>query len=295
MCGDMLSSKWEIEVQKNHLVDLANPKNHWMRLENRHKIRHFVRDTVIPEFRNAIENKTVREIYWVGGEPLLYDEHWEFMHRIVELGYADQVRVRYNTNLSYINDKKGNLYQLLDNFPHWEICASLDATGAIGEYVRTGLDYNTFVRNIREGIKHQRRPAQIRLDHTLTLPGLADIGGIVALGADLNIGILSKVVFAFTPDIMMSPLALPRHILEPWVDEIILEISDRNRSIVEVLQHLKTRPTFAEQWPDEYQQAARRGKAHIQKLEQIRTCNLNMDSILSAYKPAQDWWRSIDE
>ena len=295
MCGDMLSSKWEIEVQKNQMVDWTNPKNLWMKPANRHKIRHFVRDTVIPEFRNAVENKTVREIYWVGGEPLLYDEHWEFMNRIVELGYADQVRVRYNTNLSYITDKKGNLYDLLDNFPHWEICASLDATGAIGEYVRTGLNYSTFVRNIREGIKHQRRPAQIRLDHTLTLPGLADVNGIVDLGADLGVGILSKVVFAFTPDIMMSPLALPRHILEPWVDQIIDQIKDRNRSIVEVLQHLKTRPTFAEQWPAEYQQAAQRGKAHILKLEQIRTCNLTMDSILSAYKPAQQWWRSIDE
>jgi len=296
MCGDMLSSAWEIEVQKNQLVDLTNPKNNWMRPENRHAIRNFTKNTVIPEFHAAIENKSVREIYWVGGEPLLYDEHWEFMNRIVELGYADQVRIRYNTNLSHINDKRGNLYQLLDNFPHWEICASLDATGAIGEYVRTGLDYDTFVGNIREGIKHQRRPSQIRLDHTLTLPGMASVGSIVALGADLNIGILSKVVFAFSPNILMSPLAMPRHILEPWIDQIIDQISDSNRSIVEVLQHLKNRPTFAEQWPDTYQSEARVGKRHILKLESIRTdCNLTMDSILSAYKPAQEWWRSIDE
>jgi hypothetical protein len=125
---------------------------------------------------------------------------------------------------------------------------------------------------------------------------MASVGSIVALGADLNIGILSKVVFAFSPNILMSPLAMPRHILEPWIDQIIDEISDSNRSIVEVLQHLKNRPTFAEQWPDTYEAEARVGKRHILKLESIRTdCNLTMDSILSTYKPAQDWWRSIDE
>ena len=121
MCGDMLSSAWEIEVQRNDMWDKRNPKNNWMLPKNRFAIRNFVRDTVIPEFEAAIENKTVREIYWVGGEPLLYDEHWRFMRRIVELGFANQVRVRYNTNLSYCKDAQGTIWELLEHFPNWEI------------------------------------------------------------------------------------------------------------------------------------------------------------------------------
>ena len=298
MCGDMLSSRWEIEVQKNDMVNWHDPKNNWMKPKNRSDIRHFVRDTVIPEFSAAIENKTVREIYWVGGEPLLYDEHWTFMRRIVELEYADQVRVRYNTNLSYIGDKQGTLWELLENFPHWEVCASLDGTGEIGEYVRSGLNFTSWLSNIAGGIRSQRHPRQIRIDHTLTLPGLVDLNNIVQLSDQLNIGILSKVVFAFSPDILLSPLALPKEVLHPWIDELLssLEFNNRTRALRDVLEHLKTRLTFAEQYPDTYHAAAVRGKAHLLKLEKIRPqTRITMEEILSSRPDALAWWRSIDD
>lgn len=298
MCGDMLSSAWEVEVKKNNMVDLKNPKNYWMQPKNRHLIRNFTREIVIPEFRDAIENKSVREIYWVGGEPLLYDEHWTFMRRIVELGYADKVRVRYNTNLSYIIDGQITLWDLLDKFPHWEICASLDGTGEIGEYIRSGLNYNDFIFNFRQGITRQRHPRQMRLDFTLTLPGLFDIANIIRLADDCNVSLLSKIVFAFSPDILLSPLALPRNILIPTIETIQQQIkpmiTSRTQSLWDVLEHLKTRPTFAEQWPDTYQDGAKRGKAHLLKLESIRKdVKLTMRDIIKDNPNILEWWDSI--
>jgi len=298
MCGDMLSSAWEVEVRKNDMIDLTNPKNYWMQPKNRHAIRDFTRDVVIPEFRAAIENKTVREIYWVGGEPLLYDEHWTFMRRIIELDYADQVRVRYNTNLSYCKDNKGTLWELLDNFPHWEICASLDGTGAIGEYIRTGLNYNDWLVDFRQGIQHQRNPRQMRVDFTLTLPGLFDLANIIGLVDDLNVSLLSKVVFAFSPDILLSPLALPRTVLAPLLNDIQERIkpliTHRTQSLWDTLEHLKTRPTFEEQFPDTYKREAIQGKKHILKLESIRKdAKITIEDILSASPEVLAWWQGI--
>jgi hypothetical protein len=206
--------------------------------------------------------------------------------------------VRYNTNLSYIKDKDGTLWELLENFPHWEICASLDGTGEIGEYVRSGLDFTSWLSNIAGGIRSQRHPRQIRIDHTLTLPGLVDLNNIVQLSDQLNIGILSKVVFAFSPDILLSPLALPKEVLHPWIDELLssLEFNNRTRVLRDVLEHLKTRPTFAEQYPDTYRAAAVRGKAHLLKLEKIRPqAKITMEEILSSRPDALAWWRSIDD
>ena len=297
MCGDMLSSSWEAEVQRHNMWDKSNPKNAWMISNNRFAIRQFVRDTAIPEFEAAIENKTIREIYWVGGEPLLYDEHWRFMRRMIELDIAKDVRVRYNTNLSYCKDSQGTLWELLEHFPNWEICASLDGTGAIGEYVRTGLDFDSWLSNLTSGIRNQRVPRQMRIDFTLTLPGMVDIHNVMALADSHNVGLLSKVVFAFSPDILLSPLALPRHILEPWIDDLLmLEYTSRTHSMRQVLEHLKTRPTFAEQYPNTYAEAARRGKAHLLKLEKIRPqTKITMEEILSQRPDALAWWRSIDE
>ena len=296
MCGDMLSSAWEVEVRKNNMVDLTNPKNHWMQPKNRHTIRDFTRDVVIPEFKQAIENKSVREIYWVGGEPLLYDEHWTFMRRIIELDYADQVRVRYNTNLSYCQDKEGTLWELLERFPHWEICASLDGTGAIGEYVRTGLNYSEWYSNFRRGIESSKHPRQMRIDFTLTLPGLFDLESIINLSDELNVELLSKVVFAFSPDILLSPLALPRTVLEPLLEGIQTRvkplITRRTQSLWDVLEHLKSRPTFEEQFSDTHKQEAIKGKAHLLKLESLRKdARIKMEDILTG--DVLSWWNNI--
>jgi hypothetical protein len=299
MCGDMLSSAWESEVLNNQMVNLNNPKNNWLRQDNRQLIKEFVSDTVVPEFMSAVEAKSIREIYWVGGEPLLYPQHWSAMNRIVELDYADQVRVRYNTNLSQTNFKGTNLYDILGNFANWEICASLDGTGSVGEYIRTGLDYDHWLENFKLGVASQKRPRQMRIDFTLTLPGMVEIANIVRLAKDLNVGLLSKVVFSFSSDILLSPLALPRDILMPWIESIQQEISPlidhQTQSMWDLLEQLKTRATFEEQYGIETAKvSAIRGKAHILKLESIRKdAKLSMQDILNSYQPVAEWWKSI--
>jgi hypothetical protein len=293
----MLSSAWESEALNNDMVNLDNPKNNWLRQDNRQLIKEFVIDTVVPEFMSAVEAKTIREIYWVGGEPLLYPQHWEAMNRIVELDYADQVRVRYNTNLSQINYKKANLYDILRNFNHWEICASIDGTGSIGEYIRSGLVYSDWLSNFKMGVESQKHGRQMRLDFTLTLPGMVELGNIVRLANDLHVGLLSKLVFSFSSDILLSPLALPREVLIPWIEHIQEDIrphiTARTQSAWDMLEQLKTRQTFEEQYEDAAA-GRQRGKAHILKLESIRKdAKLTMADILDNYKPAREWWNSI--
>ena len=297
MCGDMLSSSWESEALNNNMVNLDNPKNNWLRQDNRQLIKEFVSDTVVPEFMSAVEAKSIREIYWVGGEPLLYPQHWSAMNRIVELDYADQVRVRYNTNLSQINYKKDNLYDILSNFKHWEICASIDGTGSIGEYIRSGLVYSDWLSNFKMGVESQRHGRQMRLDFTLTLPGMVELGNIVLLANNLNVNLLSKLVFSFSSDILLSPLALPRAVLIPWIEHIQEDIrphiTARTQSAWDMLEQLKTRQTFEEQYEDAAA-GRKRGKAHILKLESIRKdAKLTMQDILAAYTPALEWWNSI--
>jgi hypothetical protein len=99
------------------------------------------------------------------------------------------------------------------------------------------------------------------------------------------------VIFSFTPDIIMSPLALPRNLLEPWLDELI---ADTSGAMQDVLAQLKNRPTFEEQWPDEYRSALARGRARVLQLEQIRTQPVTMTDILSARPAVLKWWMEID-
>ena len=98
------------------------------------------RHTSVEEFTNAVETKNIKEIYWCGGEPLMWDIHWKAMQRIIELGFAKEVYVRYNTNLSRTSLKGIKLFDLLPQFQDWQVCSSLDGTGEVGEYIRDGSE-----------------------------------------------------------------------------------------------------------------------------------------------------------
>jgi len=291
-CGDMLSSAWETEQKTNDMTDWANSKNNWMRPEIRQEISKFQDTQIEAEFAQAVEEHRVEEIYWVGGEPLMYEQHWRYMRRIVELNDGGQVYARYNTNLSRVDFRGVNLYRdILSNVRDWQICASLDGTGSTGEYIRTGLDFKQFCRNFEQGVSIQRNRRQMRLDFTLTLPGMTEILAMEQLAQDYNVDLLAKIIFSFTPDIVMSPLALPRKLLTTWIDDLLPQC--RTQVMQDMLTQLKTRPTFEEQWPDEYQAGLVKDKTRVLKLESIRTAPTDMSTILSARPDVKQWWDQI--
>ena len=298
MCGDMLSSAWESEQKQHAMIDFTNPKNNWMRSEVKIEIEKFQDTQVEQEFATAVEEHRVEEVYWVGGEPLMYEQHWRYMKRIVELGDGKNVYARYNTNLSRINYRGVNLYRdILARLRDWQICASIDGTGRIGEYIRSGLDFAQWLENFREGIKYANSRRQIRMDFTLTTPGLFEVQKIQELAESLQVDVLAKVVFSFSPDIIMSPLALPKDILHPWIDELVNgtpEGRPLTGPLRDILVQLKTRPTFAEQWPDTYQDGIRKGKARILELEKIRKDVYTFRDIMSLRPQALEWYDSIN-
>jgi hypothetical protein len=292
MCGDMLSSAWETEQRQHNMIDWSNSKNNWMLPEVKAEISKFQDTQIEAEFAAAVEQHRVEEIYWVGGEPLMYEQHWRYMKRIVELGDGPKLYARYNTNLSRVEYRGINLYRdILVNIRDWQICASLDATGSIGEYIRTGLDYSQWCKNFAAGLQTSRHRRQMRIDFTLTLPGLFDIENIQKLADSYGVDILAKVIFGFSPDIILSPLALPRKILERKIDEVLPTV--KSPALRDVLINLKQRPTFEEQWPDQYRQGLLRGKDRLIRLESIRKDTYTIEDIIKADVDVHQWWKNI--
>ena len=292
MCGDMLSSAWESEQRQYGMIDWSDPKNSWMKPNIRAQINNFQATQVEKEFARAVEEHRIEEVYWVGGEPLMYEQHWRYMKRIVEIGDGPNVYARYNTNLSRVQYQGTDLYRdILGRIRDWQICASIDGTGAIGEYIRSGLNYNSWLENFARGIEVQHHPRQMRLDFTLTLPGLFEVENMQNLANRLGVGMLAKLVFSFTPEIILSPLALPRELLNSRVDQLITNLP--NGALRDVLLQLKNRPNFEEQWPTEYRAGLAKGKARVLKLEQIRQDTLTLDKILQQDKEIYEWWQSV--
>ena len=290
-CGDMLSSSWESEQQQHNMIEWTDPNNNWMRPEVRSAITKFQDSQIEAEFAEAVEQHRVEEVYWVGGEPLMYEQHWRYMKRIVELGDGPRVYARYNTNLSRVNFRGINLFSdILGQLRDWQICASLDGTGAIGEYIRTGLEYDRWLDNFGKALEIQRHRRQVRIDFTLTLPGMFEVTRIRQLAEAYGVEVLAKVMFSFSPNIVMSPLALPRTLLEPWIDELVPQVDG---ALCDMLTQLKTRPTFEEQWPETYRTGLASGQNRVLQLESIRTQKITMAEILAERPAVLEWWNNI--
>ena len=99
-------------------------------------------------FENAMS--TVEQIEFSGGEPMYQHEMYKTLQRLIDEGYAKKIILVFNTNMSILEHKK---YKLADYLPHFKkvnITCSMDGTGSLFNYFRTGGDYENVCNNIRE-------------------------------------------------------------------------------------------------------------------------------------------------
>jgi organic radical activating enzyme len=94
----------------------------------------------------------VEQIYFAGGEPLLMEEHYRILDELVKRGRTD-VRLIYNTNFTHTNLKGQSVFEYWKQFKTVAVGASLDASGARGEYIRKGTDWEVVEQNRRDMLR----------------------------------------------------------------------------------------------------------------------------------------------
>ena len=292
MCGEQLSSAWEAEKKKN---DLWTPESQpFMIPEVKKKMQHFQKQVAEPEFKQAISDGIVEEIYWVGGEPLMYDMHWWALEEMTTNGSAKNCYLRYNSNLSRVSYKGKNLYDYLPQFKDWLMCASIDGTGDIVEFIRKGIVWEEWLDNFKQGLTLPGGKEKMRFDLTITGPGMFSLRDLFDLSLELDVSMETKIMFAFHPDIVMSPFAWPRHILDRKLDQLLAYMepraTQRQMTLVNTLSEMKNRPTFAEQFPDTHEQQFKNGKGYQDRLDQIRQEQFRLKDIYRADPELYDWW-----
>jgi len=137
-CGPELSSNWYADAKASTFN--ISPTERII------QIRKDV-DNFMEEFDPMLEH--IEQIYWAGGEPIMMDEHWGIMNRLVEMGKTD-IRIFYNTNFTTLTYKKHNVLDLWKNFDNISVGASLDAEGVRGEYQRKGTVWADVESNIKQ-------------------------------------------------------------------------------------------------------------------------------------------------
>jgi len=88
----------------------------------------------------------LRHIYFSGGEPLVAPAMNKILTILIDGGFAKNVTLRYDTNLTVINNK------IIEKFKHFKkinFCVSVDDTEERYSLIRFPGNYNTIVNNIK--------------------------------------------------------------------------------------------------------------------------------------------------
>jgi len=142
-CGPRYSSAWVPDAKKLGYTDQEKVWN----IEG-------VEDKTNFDFlEDQMDN--VKRIYFAGGEPLLMDEHWHILDKLVENKRFD-VKLSYNTNCSVLEYGKKNV---LDYWKQWklgklEVWPSIDEIDERAELIRSGTVWSKVADNLKEIAKY---------------------------------------------------------------------------------------------------------------------------------------------
>ena len=88
----------------------------------------------------------IRHLYLVGGEPLMIDQHYEFLQKCIDRNESHHITLEYNTNITNIPERAWNIWKYFEKI---EIGASVDGVGKIVEYIRHPAKWRILERNMR--------------------------------------------------------------------------------------------------------------------------------------------------
>jgi len=179
----------------------------------------------------------LQSIYFAGGEPLIMAEHYAVLDQLIMTGNTG-LAIRYNTNLSTLSYKNHDVIDYWKKFSNITVGASIDASGAVAEYMRHGTVWNDIVNNIL-AIKKDVSHVKIQIESSVSNLTIENLIDLQTQWIDQGLFQIEdfRVQVVVSPN-FLSPAVLPSH------------HKDRLSAIIQT--HIQRFPNtrLADQWRD---------------------------------------------
>lgn len=166
MCGPSDSHMWYTDYVKlngtttykdtHQVIELTQKDNGKYESDQYYWFKNY-----LEQFKKATEH--VKKIYIAGGEPLIIEEHYTALERLIELDRAKDIHLEYNTNMTTIPDK---VLALWEQFKKVSIGASIDGYGKVFEYQRPPGKWPSIYKNLQ---KVNDRNLNLWITYTVTV------------------------------------------------------------------------------------------------------------------------------
>jgi organic radical activating enzyme len=239
-CNPAFSSTWVRDIHRNgpYRDLVSDGRNHFT--HEHADAQRFTINEANPyidaffEWWESDLHRTLDELRITGGEPLMSGYTWQLVDWFRDNPGRSRTRLAINSNLGMDWDK---IQRLLDSCRGIELdlYTSNESMGAHAEYIRDGLEWNTWNHNVQNILMHEASP--VRAIHSMcTINALC----LESLTEYLDHLLLLKKIYGrervnFTLNILrfpsfQSPLVLPREIRDRHRINLItwLEINRHN-------------------------------------------------------------------
>ncbi len=145
-----------------------------------------------------------------GGEPFLIRRHFDLLRRSVELGYAQNQSLHYNTNGTVFPE-----HAVKEIFPHFKkvkVMLSLDGVGPQFEYQRYPADWKLALENFE---KFKKAPVQLEICLTLSALNIYYLGDYLEFWKDRGVPVYLNV--------LNTPLQYNMQVFPAPVKKLILD------------------------------------------------------------------------
>jgi len=170
----------------------------------------------------------VERIHWLGGEPLIIDEHWRVLAMLREAKRED-VRLRYFTNLTHLT------YRGRDVLTEWErftfppsVAVSLDGMGKAFQFLRSGGKWNAVEKNLRRLYDHRHVKMNVApVVSVMNAFAIMDLNRYLLTNDIVPARIKAAMETYYTDYLALNVVTYPRHlslrILPPRIKERLAE------------------------------------------------------------------------
>jgi sulfatase maturation enzyme AslB (radical SAM superfamily) len=86
-----------------------------------------------------------RRVHLAGGEPMVIAKAWDFLRRLRDLGYSQNIELSYNTNWTIIPKWTADVWR---SFKAVDLFISMDGVGKVNEFIRHPLKWDAFRENL---------------------------------------------------------------------------------------------------------------------------------------------------
>jgi hypothetical protein len=175
-------------------------------------------DEILPELIESIRLGSVRELYFASGEVVLQKEFFTIVDECLTHKMAEQIKMMIHTNLSLPIERVKTIFEKLKNFEEIELYVSIDGTEEDAEFIRDGLKWNRFVKNLDYISSLSQSNLKVTLTITLTIPTMLHIKNLCLFIAHYKMPYLIAICHLDGTSALYSPLALRREQLNTLVE-----------------------------------------------------------------------------